>query len=70
MDELKELKQSCSDSLEMLETLAFVKLKKVMSDGTPYYVVVAENSTWKIVYEAYKNMLNLIEALEQKTASS
>lgn len=64
-DELKHLKQSCEDSLELLEDIAFIKVKRYKTDRTgmplydepPYYLTVAENPDYRVIYEVCNNII-------------
>lgn len=70
MMSLAELERQCEDSLEMLRNKAFLRVTRnyTTPTGQPipnktYEVTVGENPEFRIVFEAYQNMLNYVKAI-------
>lgn len=66
MNDLKELKENCDYHVKRLRSLAFIEVTEYTCDGTPYTVTEGEDTQMKRLYEAYRDLLKYVNAIEEK----
>ena len=71
MSELERLEKACEESLSDLYDLAYVTTTKPYRDqygyptGETYESVVAVHADYEKIYDAYRNMFDLIKTLKK-----